>query len=114
MEDLRHETFEGRRRKLRGYGKVGLLCLDEVAYRSFGDKAADILYEVINRRYENKSVVVTTNRSFKEWNQVFPYASCIATMLDRLLRHADVTVIEGESYRVRERQREAAARRRPK
>ena len=60
------------------------------------------------------SVVVTTNRSFKEWNQVFPYASCIATMLDRLLRHADVTVIEGESYRVRERQREAAARRRPK
>jgi DNA replication protein DnaC len=114
VEDLRHEMFEGRRRKLRGYGKVGLLCLDEVAYLSFDDKAADILYEVINRRYENKSVIVTTNRSFKEWNQVFPHASCIATMLDRLLHHADVTVIEGESYRVRESQREAAARRRPK
>jgi DNA replication protein DnaC len=114
VEDLRHEMFEGRRRKLRGYGKVGLLCLDEVAYLSFDDKAADILYEVINRRYENKSVIVTTNRAFKEWNQVFPHASCIATMLDRLLHHAEVTVMEGESYRVRESQREAAARRRPK
>jgi DNA replication protein DnaC len=114
VEDLRHEMFEGRRRKLRGYGKVGLLCIDEVAYLSFDDKAADILYEVINRRYENKSVIVTTNRSFKEWNQVFPHASCIATMLDRLLHHAEVTVIEGQSYRVRESQREAAARRRPK
>lgn len=111
VEDLRHEMFEGRRRKLRGYGKVDLLCIDECAYLSFDDKAADILYEVINRRYENKSVILTTNRSFKEWNQVFPNATCIATMLDRLLHHADVTRLDGESYRVRESQLEALARR---
>jgi len=62
VEDLRHEMFEGRRRKLRSYGRVDLLCIDELAYLSFDDKAADILYEVINRRYERKSVIVTTNR----------------------------------------------------
>ena len=111
VEDLRHEMFEGRRRKLRAYGRVDLLCIDELAYLSFDDKAADILYEVINRRYERKSVIVTTNRAFKEWNQVFPNATCIATLLDRLLHHAEVTRLEGDSYRIRESQREATARR---
>lgn len=114
LEELHRQTPEGRRRKLRGYASVGLLCIDEVGYLSFDDKAADLLYEVINRRYERKSVIVTTNRSFKEWNEVFPNATCIVTMLDRLLHHADVTVIEGESYRVRESEQETAARRRKK
>ena len=93
---------------------MGLLCIDEVGYLSYNDKAADLLYEVINRRYERKSLVITTNRPFKEWNTVFPNATCIATLLDRLLHHADVTVIEGESYRVRESEQEATARRKKK
>jgi DNA replication protein DnaC len=114
LEELHRQTLEGRRRKLRTYANVGLLCIDEVGYLSFDDKAADLLYEVINRRYERKPLIVTTNRPFKEWNEVFPNATCIATLLDRLLHHADVTVIEGESYRVRESEREAAARRRKK
>jgi DNA replication protein DnaC len=114
LEELHRQTPEGRRRKLRGYASVGLLCIDEVGYLSFDDKAADLLYEVINRRYERKSVIVTTNRPFKEWNEVFPNATCIVTLLDRLLHHADVTVIEGDSYRVRESEQETAARRRKK
>jgi DNA replication protein DnaC len=114
LEDLQRQTPEGRRRKLRGYANVGLLCIDEVGYLSFDDKAADLLYEVINRRYERKPVILTTNRSFKEWNQVFPNATCIVTLLDRLLHHADMTVIEGDSYRVRESELETAARRRKK
>jgi len=65
--------------------------IDEVGYLSFDDKAADLLYEVINRRYERKPVILTTNRPFKEWNEVFPNATCIVTLLDRLLHHADVT-----------------------
>ena len=48
-----------------------------------------LLYEVINRRYERKPVILTTNRPFKEWNEVFPNAACIVTLLDRLLHHAD-------------------------
>ena len=114
LEELYRQTPDGRRSKLRTYGNVGILCLDEVGYLSFDDKAADLLYEVINRRYERKPVIVTTNRPFKEWNEVFPNATCIVTMLDRLLHHADVTVIEGDSYRVRESEQESAARRRKK
>jgi DNA replication protein DnaC len=114
LEELHRQTLEGRRRKLRTYANVGLLCVDEVGYLSFDNKAADLLYEVINCRYERKPLIVTTNRPFKEWNEVFPNATCIATLLDRLLHHADVTVIEGESYRVRESEQEAAARRRKK
>ena len=113
LEELHRQSPEGRRSKLRSYANVGLLCIDEVGYLSFDDKAADLLYEVINRRYERKSVIVTTNRPFKEWNEVFPNATCIVT-LDRLLHHAEVTVIEGDSYRVRESEQETAARRRKK
>jgi DNA replication protein DnaC len=112
LEELQRQSPEGRRRKLRTYANVGLLCIDEVGYLSFDDKAADLLYEVINRRYEHKSVILTTNKPFKEWNEVFPNATCIATMLDRLLHHAEVTVIEGNSYRVRDSELEMAARRR--
>lgn len=114
LEDLHRQSPEGRRSKLRWYANVGLLCIDEVGYLSFDDKAADLLYEVINRRYERKPVIITTNRPFKEWNEVFPNATCIVTMLDRLLHHADVTVIEGDSYRVRESEIETAARRKKK
>ena len=114
LDDLHRQSPEGRRRKLRTYANVGLLCIDEVGYLSFDDKAADLLYEVVNRRYERKPVILTTNRPFKEWNQVFPNAACIVTLLDRLLHHADVTAVEGNSYRVRESELETAARRRKK
>jgi len=114
LEELHRQSPEGRRYKLRSYANIGLLCIDEVGYLSFDDKAADLLYEVVNRRYERKPVILTTNRPFKEWNEVFPNATCIVTLLDRLLHHADVTVIEGDSYRVRESEQETAARRRKK
>jgi DNA replication protein DnaC len=114
LEELQRQTPEGRRSKLRTYANVGVLFIDEVGYLSFDDKAADLLYEVVNRRYERKPVILTTNRPFKEWNEVFPNATCIITLLDRLLHHADVTVIEGDSYRVRESEQETAARRRKK
>ena len=61
LEELHRQSPEGRRRKLRGYANVGLLCIDEVGYLSFDDKAADLLYEVVNRRYERKPVILTTN-----------------------------------------------------
>jgi len=111
IEDLQCESPTARKRKLRTYGNAQLLCVDEVGYLSYDDNAADLLYEVINRRYEHRSVIVTTNRGFKEWNEVFPNASCIVTLVDRLTHHADVTRIEGKSYRLRESELEAAARR---
>ena len=111
IEDLQCESPAARRRKLRTYGNAGLVCIDEVGYLSYDDNAADLLYEVVNRRYERRSVIVTTNRGFREWNEVFPNASCIVTLVDRLTHHADVTKIEGDSYRLRESELEAAARR---
>jgi DNA replication protein DnaC len=111
LDDLQRQTPEGRRRKIRTYANVGLLCVDEVGYLSFDDKAADLLYEVINRRYERKPVIVTTNKTFQEWGEVFPNATCLVTLLDRLIHHADVTLLAGKSYRLRESELETAARR---
>jgi DNA replication protein DnaC len=114
IEDLQCESAASRKRKLRTYGNAGLLCIDEVGYLSYDDNAADLLYEIVNRRYERRALIITTNRGFKEWNEVFPNASCIVTLVDRLTHHADVTKIEGESYRLRESELEAATRRKKK
>ncbi len=111
LADLSSDYPHVRRNKLTYYGRPALLCIDEVGYLSYDSSAADLLYEVINRRYERASLLITTNRAFKDWDSVFPNAACIATLLDRLTHHADVTVIEGQSYRVRESEQEAAARR---
>ena len=111
ISDLGCDSPQLRKRKLRVYGRVDLLCIDEVGYLSYDANAADLLYEVVNRRYEQGTIVMTSNRAFSEWNEVFPKGTCIASLLDRLLHHADVAVIEGQSYRVRESRTETAARR---
>jgi len=79
LEELHRQSPEGRRPKLRTYANVGLPRIEEVGDLSFADKAADLLYEVVNRRYERKPLIVTTNRPFKEWDEVFPNATCIVT-----------------------------------
>ena len=101
-------------RRLRRYTGPALLAIDEIGYLSYDARYADLLFEVITRRYQSRSVIITTNKPFGEWNQVFPNATCIATLLDRLTHHADVTKIEGDSYRVRESEMETAARRKKK
>jgi DNA replication protein DnaC len=60
------------------------------------------MFELISRRYEQKSTVVTTNRAFAEWREVFPNAACVVSMVDRLMHNAEVVSIEGESYRAKE------------
>src|SRR6266436_1901783 len=62
--------------------------------------AADLLFQVVSRRYEEKSLVITTNLAFKHWDTVFPNAACAVALIDRLTHHAEI--IEGESYRKRE------------
>ena len=111
LTDLACDSPALRRRKLNSYARPHLLCIDEVGYLSYDSSAADLLYEVGNRRYERGSILITSNRAFREWNQIFPQAACIATLLDRLTHHADITTIEGQSHRLRESELEAAARR---
>ncbi len=110
ISDLQCDSPYLRRQRLALYCRPHILCIDEVGYLSYDSSAADLLYEVVNRRYERGSVVITTNKGFKDWNTVFPNASCIAALLDRLTHHADVSVIEGPSYRTRECQLESDAR----
>jgi DNA replication protein DnaC len=110
LADLDRDSLGFRRRKFRSYARPALLVLDEVGYLAYDAHAADLLFEIINRRYERNSTLLTTNRAFKDWNTVFPNATCIAALLDRLTHHADITLIEGASYRVRESELEAAAR----
>jgi DNA replication protein DnaC len=114
LESLQCLSPETLRRKVNRYVRPSLLCIDEVGYLSYDHHAADLLYKVIDRRYERRSVVMTTNLAFKNWNTVFPNATSIATLLDKLTHHADICKIEGESYRVHESKKEAAARRRKK
>lgn len=111
LADLAVDSPQLRRRKFAFYARPHLLCIDEVGYLAYDASAADLLYEVVNRRYESRSILITTNRVFKDWGAVFPNAASIQTILDRLLHHADVTLIEGPSYRVRDSELEAAARR---
>jgi DNA replication protein DnaC len=89
-------------RRLRYYARPALLCIDEVGYLSYDARAADLLYDVIARRYNTRSTVITTNLVFKDWPTAFPNASCVAAMIDRLTHRADVVAITGESYRTRE------------
>lgn len=114
LSDLACDSPLERRRKFNLYARPDLLAIDEVGYLNYDAHAADLLYEVVNRRYERRSLLITTNRVFKEWNQVFPNATSITTLLDRLTHHADVTVLEGQSYRIRESELETAARRKTK
>jgi DNA replication protein DnaC len=90
--------------KLRRYANYDLLCIDEVGYLSYSNRHADLLFELTNRRYEKKSTVLTSNRAFREWGEVFPNAACVVSMVDRLIHRAEIVSIKGESYRVREAQ----------
>jgi DNA replication protein DnaC len=98
------------RRRLRHYAAPSLLCIDEVGYLSYSNRHADLLFELISRRYEQKSTLVTTNRPFAEWREVFPNAACVVSMVDRLMHNAEIVAIDGDSYRVKEAHERAEQR----
>jgi DNA replication protein DnaC len=98
------------RRRLRHYARPRLLVIDEVGYLSYSNRHADLLFELVSRRYEQTSTLITTNRPFGEWNQVFPNAACVVSLVDRLVHHAEILRLEGESYRFKEAQERADLR----
>jgi DNA replication protein DnaC len=98
------------RRRLRHYARPRLLVIDEVGYLSYSNRHADLLFELVSRRYEQSSTFITTNRPFGEWNEVFPNAACVVSLVDRLIHHAEILRLDGESYRHKEAQERAAAR----
>ena len=99
------------RRRLALYARPRLLLIDEVGYLSYSNRHADLLFEIISRRYEEKSTIITTNRPFAEWNEVFPNAACVVSLIDRLVHHAEIIQIDGESYRLKEAKERSEERR---
>jgi DNA replication protein DnaC len=101
--DLRkQETARGLERRLRHYTSPHILLIDEIGYLSYDNTAADLLFQIVTRRYERRPIVLTTNLSFSDWNTVFPNAACATALIDRLTHHSEIITIEGESYRRRE------------
>lgn len=98
-------------RTLGQYTRPQLLVVDEIGYLSYSNRAADLLFEVVSRRYAaKKPMVLTTNRPFGEWNQVFPNAACVVTLVDRLMHRGEAIAIAGDSYRAKEAEDRAAAK----
>jgi DNA replication protein DnaC len=103
------ESTRGLARRLHHYATRGLLLIDEVGYLSYDARAADLLFQVVSRRYERRSLVLTTNLSFSDWPTIFPNAVTATALIDRLVHHAEILTIEGDSYR----RRVAEAKRKP-
>ena len=95
-------------RRLRRYTTLTVLLVDEVGYLSYDSRAADLLFEVVSRRHEQRSIILTTNKPFAEWNEVFPNSSSVTALVDRLLHRAEIVKIEGDSYRAKEAKERAA------
>lgn len=95
-------------RRLSYLEKPGLITIDEVGYLSYDSRHADLLFEIVSRRSNRKSIIVTTNRPFAEWSEVFPSSTSVVALVDRLVHLSEVVQIEGESYRLKEaKEREA-------
>jgi DNA replication protein DnaC len=97
-------------RKLTYLCQPQLLVLDELGYLSYDTRHADLLFEVVSRRYLQRPLLVTTNKPFAEWNEVFPNATSVVTLVDRLVHRCEVVAIEGDSYRLKESREEARRR----
>lgn len=90
------------RRRIKFYAQPTLLCIDEVGYLSYSNRHADLLFEIVSRRYETKSTLITTNKPFTEWKEMFPNVSCVVSLIDRLVHRAEIISIEASSFRLKE------------
>lgn len=95
-------------RAFRRYTSPAVLVIDELGYVAYANRHADVLFEVVNRRYESgRPIIVTTNRSFTDWGELFPNATCVVPLVDRLVHHSEIIAIDGDSYRLKEAQERA-------
>jgi DNA replication protein DnaC len=90
--------------EMKKYTRPDLLLVDELGYLPIDKHGADLLFQIISQRYERGSIVLTTNKVFKHWPSIFNNDSTLASaILDRLLHHAQTIVLEGKSYRMKDR-----------
>ncbi len=97
-------------RRLRRYCGPEMLVVDEVGYLSYDTRYADLLFEVVTRRYQSRPIVITTNKPFQQWADVFPNAACTVTLVDRLVHRSEIVEIKGHSYRLKEAKERSASK----
>ena len=91
------------KRAFHSYLKPAVLIVDELGYLPIDKLGADLLFQIISQRYERAPMVITTNRAYKHWSQIFNNDSTLTSaILDRVLHHADTVVIEGKSFRMKD------------
>ncbi len=98
---LQQESLPAFERRLKRYTRPALLILDELGYLPCDSRAADILFNIISRRHEHRSTVISTNLAFKQWGTVFPGAACVVALVDRFAQHCHKVDIDAESWRDR-------------
>jgi DNA replication protein DnaC len=89
--------------ELRRLGRYPLLVVDEVGYLPFEPEAANLFFQLVSSRYERASLIVTSNKPFGRWGEVFADDTVAAAMIDRLVHHAEVIALKGDSYRLKNR-----------
>ena len=103
IDSLAKADREGRlRERIRYLGRSSLLIIDEIGYLAVGAGAGNLFFQLVNARYEKGAMILTSNRGFAEWGEVFGDPVVATALLDRLLHHAVVVHIEGASYRLRQ------------
>jgi DNA replication protein DnaC len=90
--------------------RTPLVIVDEVGYIPFDPDAAALFFSLISSRYERASLIVSSNKSFSAWAEIFGDATAVEAMVDRLVHHAEVIVLQGESYRLKDRAKEVVPR----
>ena len=101
------------RRRLAWFVRPALLAIDEVGYLSYGAQHADLMFDVVNRRVAaERATIVTTNKPFQGWNEVFPNSAAVVALIDRLLHRSEIIDIEADSYRFKEAQERSRERKR--
>lgn len=101
-------------RKLEQYARFDVVVLDELGYVPFDKQGADLLFGFITRVYERRSLIVTTNLAFAQWDQVFLDATAAAAVIDRIVHHATIFKTEGASYRLKHAKDQRAQRKEPR
>jgi len=104
------ESGASLKRKLALFTRPHLLAIDEIGYLAYDARHADLLFEIVSRRYEKRPTIITTNKPFAEWGEVFPSAACVVTIVDRLVHRSEVVAIDGSSYRLKESKEDAKRR----
>ena len=105
LNHLTTAQINGRLAKaLQTYVRPQVLLLDELGYLPIDKRGADLLFQVVAARYETGSIVLTTNRIFREWGTLFDVDNTLATaLIDRLMHHGEALIIKGDSYRMKDK-----------